>query len=954
MEDESGTEILRLALPAPAWAELRAGVWVELDFQRVCFSRGDCVIECGTGPVVQVDGRHSPVAAAGSAYLAQGYQPLRVEWFNARTQSRLQIGVQGPGLELAEIPESWLWHLPAEKEKPEPGLSYELFEVPGIAVLDEIPEYGGMRQGIASKIDAALAEDKPGMALRFTGLLSIPAAGEYRFRMDCDDGAALRLTAPAPAWKILLGPPPGKAAGQSGPGWSSFSGRVSYAAAERGRMRLELVAGSSRCEVLVLNPGNLDSRFLQGRMVGISGVGHEGGICALSKENMRFEDTTAPERAHLVTAGEVRELPPEKAAKSLPVALEGVVTMANYRSMVIQDESGGIFVLDELQHFDPIPQAGERWRLEGRTARGDFSPIVISSAAKFLGSGALPAPRRPSWEELQNGSPDAEQVEIEGVIVSTTATQAELLTRDGTVVLRDEEFYPLPGELHQPESRARLTGSRVRLRGVFATSWDRTLGRLDPGVFSLGNATLAEDEPAPKSAAEVPLVTISDLWSFTSKSTALNRVRLKGQMMARRGDLYLLSDGASTLRLASRTPLALKSGESVEAVGFARTGRVSPLLLYPEVQVAGSSPLPPAKPLDPQAPPDVLLDGTMVSLEAKVLSDTLRQDERSLELEAGSARFLAVVPADAAQSIAPIGRDTKVRVSGVYFGGTPGDTGSGSGAFEIRLVNGEGIVVLARPSWWTAQRLGILAITLLGGLALVVTWAMMLHRLVAKRSAELAAEIAEKEHAESERVLEMERARVARDLHDELGAGLTEIGMLSSLLEKPEVPVATKSGYVATLRDVSRSLVAGLDEIVWAVNPGYDSVDDAASYLWLQAQRLLKPAGIECRLINREELPYQHLGSRLRHSLLLAFKEAVNNVVRHSQANVVELGIAVESGKVVLTVADNGVGIDPSNPGEPGSQGLTGMRQRMRELGGECEVTSEASRGTTVKLILPI
>jgi signal transduction histidine kinase len=242
----------------------------------------------------------------------------------------------------------------------------------------------------------------------------------------------------------------------------------------------------------------------------------------------------------------------------------------------------------------------------------------------------------------------------------------------------------------------------------------------------------------------------------------------------------------------------------------------------------------------------------------------------------------------------------------------------------------------------------------LGGLALVMAWAMVLHRLVAKRSAELAAEIAEKEHAESERALEMERARVARDLHDELGAGLTEIGMLSSLLEKPEVPAATKSNYIATLRDVSRSLVGGLDEIVWAVNPGYDSVDDAASYLWLQAQRLLKPAGIECHLINREELPYEHLGSRLRHSLLLAFKEAVNNVVRHSQASVVELGIAIDKRTVVVTVADNGIGFDPSSEAQPGSQGLAGMRQRLRELGGDCEITSEKNRGTTVKLILPL
>ncbi len=962
LEDESGAAILKLVLPDEAWRGVSAGAWLELEFRHAFFARGEGIIECGAGPVVTVDGRHPTAGAKGAVYLEKGYQPLELEWFNGRMTSLLQIGVKGPELEVAELPGSWLWHLPPGQSKPEPGLRYELFEVPGIAGLDEIPEngHGAVKQGIAMRIDPTLAEGKEGVALRFSGLLSVPATGEYEFRLDCDDGARLHAgRSMAAAWKVLPAPPAGRGAPKSSAdpeaAWSSFTGRVTYAALERQGLLLELAAGTARSEALVLNPRGLDAMALHGRTVTVSGVAHEGGIRTLNQEGIKQEDAAAPARAQLATAGEVRELQPDEAAKSLPVTLEGVVTMANYRSMVIQDESGGIYVLDGKQHFDPvIPKAGERWRMEGTTSRGDFSPIVTARSASFVGEGALPAPRRPTWEELQNGSPDAEQVEIEGVIVSATAERVELLTRDGTVVLRDQEYYPLPAMLRQAEPREKLVGSRVRLRGVFAPSWNSTLGRLEPGVFALGNTTLAEDEPAPKETAEVPLVTIQDLWSFTSKSTALDRVRLKGRMMAQRGEFYLFSDGSRTLRLVSRTPLDLKPGDAVETVGFARTGRVSPLLLYPEVKVEGSGTLPAPRPVEPQALPDVTLDGIMVTLEARVLSDTLRQNERSLELEAGPARFLAVVAADAAQGVATLGRDTQVRVAGVYFGGTPGDAGASSGAFELRMADGAGITVLARPSWWTTQRLALLALALFGVLALVATWAMMLHRLVAKRSAELAAEIAEKEHAESERVLEMERARVARDLHDELGAGLTEIGMLSSLLEKPEVPAATKSGYVATLRDVSRSLVGGLDEIVWAVNPGYDSVDDAASYLWLQAQRLLKPAGIECRLTNREELPYEHLGSRVRHSLLLAFKEAVNNAVRHSQATVVELGISVDGGKVVVTVKDNGVGFDSGGAGRPGSQGLTGMRARMQELGGECEVNSAPGEGTTVKLILPL
>ncbi len=576
----------------------------------------------------------------------------------------------------------------------------------------------------------------------------------------------------------------------------------------------------------------------------------------------------------------------------------------------------------------------------------------MARATRFQGHEALPNPRRPVWEELLSGSLDAEQVEIEGVIIAATASRVELLTRDGTAVLESNDLYPLPAELRLAERRPRFIGAKVRFRGVFATSWRRELGRLHPGVFFLGNATLSLDEPAPGGFEDVEPVTIPDLWRFTSKSTALKRVRLKGRMMARRGDLYLLSDGTNSLRLESRRHLDAEPGDWVEAVGFARTGAVSPLLVHPVVRVEPGEALHGPEKIAPEALPDFKLDGRMIAVDARVLSDTFRQEERALELEAGQRRFLAVGPAN--PDAKPLERDTLVRVGGVYFGGTSGHAGSGTDTFELRLASSDGIEVLARPPWWTPRRLALLVSALLGGLALVIAWATILHRLVARKTSELAVEIQEKEHAETERTLEMERARVARDLHDELGAGLTEIGMLSSLVGNPAVPDDAKASYIGTMRDVSRSLVSGLDEIVWAINPGYDSVDDAASYLWLQAQRMLKPAGIECRLSDREEIPYRHFGSRRRHSLLLAFKEALNNVVRHSQASVVTLGIGIANGAVEVTIADDGIGFDAGGGTAPGSQGLTGMRQRMREFDGDCEIVSEKNRGTIVKLVLPL
>jgi signal transduction histidine kinase len=201
--------------------------------------------------------------------------------------------------------------------------------------------------------------------------------------------------------------------------------------------------------------------------------------------------------------------------------------------------------------------------------------------------------------------------------------------------------------------------------------------------------------------------------------------------------------------------------------------------------------------------------------------------------------------------------------------------------------------------------------------------------------------------------MEQERARVAQDLHDELGAGLTEAGILSSLVKNPAVPREQKDSYLDQLSETCRTLVTGLDEIVWAVNPRYDSAGDLAGYYSLFAQRFLALAGIACRLQVAEFIPEHPIDARLRHGVFLAFKEALNNVVRHSQASEVKLAISAEDGILKVSVADNGRGFKEGSD-LPGNDGLTGMKQRMRDLGGDCRIDNQPGHGCTVELTLPL
>ena len=119
------------------------------------------------------------------------------------------------------------------------------------------------------------------------------------------------------------------------------------------------------------------------------------------------------------------------------------------------------------------------------------------------------------------------------------------------------------------------------------------------------------------------------------------------------------------------------------------------------------------------------------------------------------------------------------------------------------------------------------------------------------------------------------------------------------------------------------------------------------------AQRFLNLAGIGCRLQVADAFPATPLDSRLRHGVFLAFREALNNAVRHSGATEVRIAMQVSEAQLKIVVADNGKGFAPAE-GLPGSDGLASMCQRMQKLGGHCEIKSQAGRGTSVEFRLPL
>ena len=213
------------------------------------------------------------------------------------------------------------------------------------------------------------------------------------------------------------------------------------------------------------------------------------------------------------------------------------------------------------------------------------------------------------------------------------------------------------------------------------------------------------------------------------------------------------------------------------------------------------------------------------------------------------------------------------------------------------------------------------------------------------------------ERAERQRDIERERSRIARDIHDDLGAHLTRITMMSESargnLSDPERAAAG----LQQINDTARELTRSMDEIVWAVSPRHDTLESLATYLEKFAQDWLASAGIRCRLDLPLQFPEWHLMSEERHNVFLAFKEALHNAVKHSGASEVLIRMALKEKSFELALEDNGRGFavgekSQPNPALPGrvaaGNGLENMRRRLAAVGGHCEILSGPGRGTKV------
>lgn len=203
--------------------------------------------------------------------------------------------------------------------------------------------------------------------------------------------------------------------------------------------------------------------------------------------------------------------------------------------------------------------------------------------------------------------------------------------------------------------------------------------------------------------------------------------------------------------------------------------------------------------------------------------------------------------------------------------------------------------------------------------------------------------------------LERERSRIARDLHDQLGANLTRVSLLSEMIESDKDEASEVEAHARQITKTATDTANALDEIVWAANPANDTLEGLVTYICKYSQEFLTTAGVRCRLDVPTTLPATTIAPDFRHNVFLVAKEAVNNVVKHAHATSVRMQIKLESGSFVLEVEDDGRGpAGAATAGERGRNGLRNMSRRMEDVGGSFSIGPAGERGTIVRLAAPL
>jgi len=430
---------------------------------------------------------------------------------------------------------------------------------------------------------------------------------------------------------------------------------------------------------------------------------------------------------------------------------------------------------------------------------------------------------------------------------------------------------------------------------------------------------------------------------------SLRKVRLSAQVLCSAAQKYYLLDGNTGIRAHLSRSLMLEPGDVVELVGLVQPQQHLVEVFQAVARKTGHLPLPPAQPLTAS---NSQPNAYWVSTEGLLTGLTDRGADRKLTIQIGLKSYEALLCfSDPLPGNWPLG--SRVKLTGVYMHpDTNQMENPAANSFKLLLNSPAAIEIVARPPWWTFKRVMLVIGLLVAVLVLAMVWISLLRRQVEQHAVRLKREITERELADRGRIIEAERARISRDLHDDLGSILTQINMLSNFSIGTNVTPESSRERMQSIADKSHQLISALDEVVWMMNPKDETPSSLLAYIAAYAEEFASKTNIICRIEAPKSYPETVITAEARNNLFSSVKEAVNNAVRHGRPKQILVRFLVGNGKLTIQIQDDGAGFDTLEIKR--GDGLANMQNRMQKLNGACHVESFLRGGTKVTLELPL
>ena len=738
--------------------------------------------------------------------------------------------------------------------------------------------------------------------------------------------------------------------------WVKATGTINYLGVNGNTAVLELAYHGNLAQVRVLDWEAKSIQSFRNRRVQVEGVcegmvtgnGYKmpGVIWTPATQNISFiESTNADDDVFSINSLDDYA---EKSADtnhiwSGYVSIRGVVTF-NDRVfgkdyLFIQNDSAGIFVSQTSHHFNQL-RVGQWVEVGGTLMPGENTPSLNPIVVSILGSRPIPKPMTHPVEVPVLASRNGQWTELEGVIHS--------INSNGTMSLKGKRGGVSVWMCNTPTNALyHYVDSTLRLRGVLS------LATPDDPVLLVPSRDFVEvEEEAVEDAFGILSCYTTDIHDATMQKKWVHRVKIEGVVTYNNGPFLFIQDARGGLKVELLAEnLSIKVGDQVEVIGFPENDVFSKTLTEGQARVTGSNATLNARKLNLSK--SVFSDGqdTLVTLEAKILTQKNNGPDQILDLQEGEYFCEATLPKDFGE-LPAFEPGSRLKITGVLDQGDSPVGGNSAGENELSkpvtvlLRSPHDVVVVRGAPWWTLKGFILLAGTLLtvslSGLFVIV---ILRRRLENQRRAKF---IFSRQILQSQ---EEERRRIAVNLHDTLGQNLLIIKNQSHLAMQTPADEPAIRNRLHQISEVTLQAIEEVRQITRNLRP-------------YQLDRLGLTHAVRAVIKTASEnSPIQFASTvdeidgtfdqEAEIHIYRIIQEGINNIIKHSSATEATIVVRRAETMVSISIRDNGRGFD-TGLGTPTGFGLNSIVERVWILGGKSSVESSPGHGTNLLFEIPI